>query len=312
MINQFLKSKLFYILFCFVLFSIPFVTEAVTLYLEPSQGEYQPGDTFGVEIKIDTKEECINAIEANLSFSQILKTVDFSQGQSIITLWVNAPEINQEKGLISFVGGIPGGYCGRIPGDPEASNLLGKIIFKIPSMMVGELKENLAELKFLDTSQVFLNDGLGTRADLSTQGATLEIVSKRSEPLEEDWYEEIKKDTISPEPLEIEVNKTPEIFEGKYFITFFTIDKQTGLDFYEVKEEKEDWKESTSPYLLKDQNLKSIIKVRAVDKAGNERIAEYVPEVKIKTTLYLTIIIILIGLGIILWLFRRLKMKSVK
>jgi hypothetical protein len=284
---------------------------AAILYLEPSSREYQPGDVFSVEVKIDTEEECINAIEANLSFSQnILKATDFSQGQSIITLWVKPPEINQEAGLISLSGGIPGGYCGRIPGDPEATNSLGKIIFRIPGMIVGGLPEDLAKVEILDTSQVFLNDGLGTPAKLTTRGAAFKIVPVRAEPLEEDWYQEIKKDTTLPELFEIEIHKDPLIFEGKYFIIFSTTDKQTGIDYYEVKEGKGDWKKAGSPYLLEDQSLNSIIKIKAVDKAGNERIAEYTPPKK--PFPYWIIILVLIGAGIIWWIIRKKKIESRK
>jgi hypothetical protein len=291
------------ILFCLL---IPLGVKGAILYLEPSSGEYQPGDTFLVEVKIDTEEECINTVEANLSFSQdILKAVDFSQGDSILTLWVKSPEINQEKGEISFSGGIPGGYCGRIPGDPGASNLLGKIVFRIPGMMVRELGENIAEIKFLDTSQILLNDGLGTKAKLTSQEASFEILSKL-EPSKDEWKEELGKDDIPPELFEIEINQTPTIFEGKYFITFSTTDKQTGIDYYEVKEGDRDWQEVESPYLLEDQDLKSIIKVKAVDKSGNERIAEYLPEIP-KNPLYWIIIPILVGVGIIWWIIRKLR-----
>jgi len=288
----------------------PLFVYGAVLYLEPAEGKYQPGDTFVVEIKIDTEGECINTVETNLNFSQILKVVDFSQGKSIITLWVKSPEINQELGLISFSGGIPGGYCGRIPGDPEATDLLGKIIFRLPGMIVGELRDILAEVKFLDTSQVLLNDGFGTPAKLTTQGATFKIVSQRLEALEEDWYQEIKKDATPPELFEIEIHQDPAIFEGKYFITFLTADKQTGLDHFEVKEGERDWKRAESPYLLEDQDLQSIIKVKAVDKAGNERIVKYIPEIPEipkKPFPYWLIILVLIGAGIIWWITQRYK-----
>ena len=291
------KNIFILLIVSFILF--PVTTLAAKLYLEPAEGEYQPGDVFIVDIKIDTKGECINTIEANLSFSQdILKADNFSQGQSIITIWVESPEISQESGLISFSGGIPGGYCGRIPGDPGPSDLLGKIIFRIPGMTVGDPKENSAEIKFLNTSQVLLNDGLGTKAKLTTQGAVFEIIEKIESPRDE-WQEEIKKDTILPEPFQIEVRQEPSIFEGKYFIIFQTLDKQTGIDYYKVKEGEKDWKQIEGPYLLEDQALQSIIRVKAVDKAGNERIAEYLPpEIKKPFPWW---IVILITFGIIIW-----------
>ncbi len=306
-----------WLVFCLVLVSclLPLGAGAVSLYLEPPEGQYQPGDTFSVEIKVDTEGECINAVEASLSFSQILNAADFSRGKSIITLWIQPPKINQEKGEISFSGGIPGGYCGRVSGDPGASNLLGKIIFKIPGMIVRESEESFLEVKFLDTSQVLLNDGLGTVAGLTTQGAIFKIVPQRTEPLKKGWLEEIKQDVFSPEPFQIKIQQEPTAFEGKYFIIFVTTDKQTGLDHYEVKETRNrhetehettlNWKVAESPYLLKDQGLKSIIKVKAVDKAGNERTAEYIPEILKKPFPYWIILLILGGVGVVWRLIRK-------
>ncbi len=289
----------------FLLF--PVSTLAVKLYLEPAEGEYQASDVFVVDIKIDTEGECINTIEAEISFSQdILKAIDFNKGNSILILWVKEPnfsvvscdEPGDSCGLLSFSGGIPGGYCGRIPGDPGPSDSLGKMIFRVHRMIVEEPGKNLAEIKFLTTSQVLLNDGLGTKAKLDTRGAVFEIIEKLESPKDE-WQEEIKKDNILPEPFEIEICQESAIFEGKYFVTFFTVDKQTGVDYYEIKEGKKDWKKIESPYLLEYQTLQSIIKVKAVDKAGNERIAEYLPsEIKKPFPYWL---IILITFGIIIW-----------
>ena len=309
---------------CCLLF--PPLVEAATLYLEPATGQFQPGETFIVDIRIDTEGECINAVEANLSFSSdILKATDFSRGESILNLWVRNPEINQEQGLISFSGGIPGGFCGRLPGDPGPSNLLGKIIFQVPGLIVRETTpngtpkerlydptgqaQNYAKIDFLDSSQALLNDGLGTPAKLSSKGATIKIteVGPLETPKKDEWQTELKEDNIPPEPFEIEIHQEPTIFEGKYFIIFSTTDKQTGIDYYQVKEGKRDWKKVESPYLLEDQNLKSTIKVKAVDKAGNEGIAEYIPSKK--PFPWRTIILIVAGTGIIWWIIKKFKIK---
>ena len=87
-----------------------------------------------------------------------------------------------------------------------------------------------------------------------------------------EWLKELTKDTIPPETFPIEIHQTPIIFDGKYFITFSTTDKQTGVDHYEVKEGKKDWKIVQSPYILANQKLTDETQVKAVDKAGNERI----------------------------------------
>ena len=292
----------------FFLSIVPSVGYAAILYLEPSVGDYQPGDTFMVNTRIDPKGECVNTIQANLEFSKdSLEVKDVSNGNSIISFWVKEPEFSNEKGTISFAGGIPGGYCGPLLGDPGESNLLGKIIFKVKDS--GE--QFSATLKFLNSSQVLLNDGMGTPAKLSSRGAVFNIKEVRPpgevEPQKDEWQEELEKDKIPPEPFEIKINQEPAAFDGKYFIIFSTTDKQSGIDYYEVKEGGKDWKEADSPYLLEDQSLKSIIKVKAVDKARNERIAEYAP---LKPLSYWIIAPILIGAWIIWRTIKNLKRKA--
>lgn len=304
MCNKFLQISiilLFYIL-------VPLKAGAVILYLEPAQGEFQIGDTFIIEVKIDTEEECINAVEANLNYNRdILQAVNFSYGSSIITLWVKPPEINQESGRISFSGGIPGGYCGGILGDSGLTHILGKIAFQASNK--GETKVN-----FLDSSQVLLNDGSGTPAKLTFKKAIFNVLPEKLEVPKNEWQEEIGKDNISPEPFKIEIHQNPAIFEGKYFIVFLTTDKQTGIDYYKIKEGRKEWKTAQSPYLLENQKLTSEIKVKAVDKAGNERVTVIEARYPLKwyeQPLVWIIIILGIVIGYILWKIKRRKLFSI-
>ena len=289
---------------CFVsvLCLLPWAVGAAVLYLEPAQGEYQLGDTFSVQVIIDTEKDCINTVKGEIDFSKdILETVNFTTGNSILTIWLEKPKINQNLGKISFVGGIPSGYCGPLPGEPGELDLLLKIFFKTK-------KEGMANLRLSEESQVLLNDGFGTPAKLTLKAASYEV-EPRKDRAKDEWQEELEKDDIPPESFEIEINQTPEIFEGKYFIIFSTTDKQTGIDYYEVKEGKKDWKRVESPYLLEDQSLQSIIKVKAIDKAGNERMAEYLPPKK--PFPYWLIVATIVGLFIIGWVIYKITRKRV-
>ncbi|GAI25310.1 unnamed protein product, partial [marine sediment metagenome] len=75
----------------------------------------------------------------------------------------------------------------------------------------------------------------------------------------ENWSEKITYramiDTTPPEASQLKIGKDPSIFEGKYFLSFVAQDKMSGVDYYEVKEGKRDWKRVESPYLLEDQSL---------------------------------------------------------
>ncbi len=284
-------------LFFFVLFSaLPLIGQAAELYLEPAQGEYHQDDTFIAEVRLNTEGEYINVAKVDLTFPQdILEVKDFSKGNSILTLWVEEPSFSNQSGRVSFAGGIPAGYQGW-------DGLLGRTIFRVKQQGTGDKK---VKIEFLVSSQVLLNDGLGTPAELKTKGAIFSILPERLEiPPEDKWQEEIEKDNIPPESFKIEVSQDPSVFEGKYFLSFSTTDKQTGVDYYEIKEGERDWKKGESPYLLEDQRLRSIIKVRAVDMAGNERIETIEPP---KKPFPYWLILIIIGLVIIIWIIRKLK-----
>lgn len=292
------------IFFSAILIFIPAFANGAMLYFKPDKGKFYQDEIFSLQVMIDTEKECINTVKGEIEFNKdMLEVVNFTTGNSILTLWLQYPEIDQNSGKISLIGGIPGGYCGPLPGDPGELNLLLKIFLKAK-------RYGIANLRFSEELQVLLNDGLGTPAKLTTKEASFEILSEKTETPRQEWQEELEKDDIPPEPFEIEIHQDPSIFEGKYFIAFFTADKQTGIDCYEVKEGKRDWKEAHSPYLLEDQNLKSIIKVKAVDKAGNERIAEYMPPKK--PFPYRLISIILFAVGVIWWIIRKQKIEARK
>ena len=287
-----IQNLLIVLIISFIL--LPTVVFGATLYLEPEGGQYYLEDVFVMEIKIDTEGQEINTVKADLTFSQeLLEIKDFSKGNSILTLWPEEPSFSNQTGKIYFLGGIPGGYSGK-------DGFLGKIIFKAN-------KEGEATVQIEEDSQVLLNDGLGTLAKLTTRGAIFRVLAEKREVPEDEWKKVLKKDKIPPDPFEIKIGKEATVFEGKYFIAFSTIDKQTGIDYYEVKEGKRVWEKAESPHLLEDQSLRSKISVKAVDKAGNERISEYFPPKK--PFPYWIIVLILVGIGVIWVILKRIRKR---
>ncbi len=250
----------------------PFFASAASLYLDPSVGTYGPGDTFGVNVRLNTDAaDCINAAQVDITYpAATLRAVDFSRGSSIFSLWITDPQINTDAGTVDFEGGVPGGYCGRIPGDPAISNVLGEIIFSV----VGS-STKAAEIRISPGSVLYKNDGLGTKVVPTLTDATISIAPTpqlSSNP----WLSEVSADTIPPQPFTVQVESTRGVFDGKYYVVFSTVDNQSGLDHYEIFENGA-WNRVTSPHVLADQSLKSPIEVRAIDKAGNIRLGTYTP-----------------------------------
>ncbi len=245
----------------------PLTVFAANISLDPDRGVYGKGDTFIVSVRLHTDAECVNAAQVTLEYpTSELRAVDFSRGGSIVSLWVEEPKIDTANGTVTFAGGIPGGYCGRIQGDPAQSNVLGKVVFT--AIAAGDAKVTVSP-----DSLVYLNDGRGTEALLTVQNARFSIAATATQQ-ENPWLSEVKEDTIPPDPFAVQAESTRGVFGGKYYLVFSTLDKQSGLDHFEIFENGV-WRTIESPYVLSDQFLQSDIKIKAIDKAGNERIGEY-------------------------------------
>lgn len=298
-----LCSRRLVFLWCFasifaVLSVLPLWAKAANLYLDSSNKTVSLNDVFAVEARINLGQEPgINAVDTYLNYpADLLQVVDISYGNSILNIIAQPPVIDTQAGIIHFGGGITNGYTGKIPGDPGLSNLLVKIIFKVIKTPIAP---EPIQITLDPKSMVFLNDGLGTPVQLTFNNLILTTVELSNNPNGNEWQLTLSQDKIPPETFSIGISRNPLIYDNKYFITFNTTDKQTGVDYYQVKEGDGDWIKTNSPYLLKNQNLRSTILVKAVDKAGNEKVVRYIPP-KIKiTSIALVIILMLVILSLI-------------
>ncbi len=309
--------------------------EAATLYLSPSTVELNRGDSVKLSLRLDVdKDECVNAIDGVIAYGENIEPTDISRGASIMSMWVEEPIINRETRTITFAGGIPNGYCGRIVGDPRLTNNIVDLIFQSPGFVVGNKQgtsSDIARVEVAEETQVYLNDGFGTRTNVNRYGAEIALSAKAGSDISNPWNDIVVNDGQPPEEFSISLERTENAFSNRYFITFNTTDKQSGLDHYEVIEEPltdfwsfrwgatdAPWVETRSPYILKDQSLNSTVRVRAVDKAGNEYIASLVPdESKRRLTTETLIVLValgtalgLIALGGLLWYILRRRNRA--
>jgi len=271
-------------------------------------------------VRINTDPgECINVIDAVITYDPAVQPVDISRGQSILPLWVEEPTINVAENKITFAGGIPNGYCGRVIGDPRLTNEVLKIVFQVPGLRIGYGDTNpTSTISFAPETRVLLNDGRGTPATLTTTTAVIGTTRTPGSTLRNEWSVLVSADKATPEEFSVELVQDEQIFSGKYYIIFNTTDKQTGIAYYEIIEEpfseasffawgssEAPWLRAKSPYVLKDQSLNSTIRVKAVDKSGNEYIATLIPEESQRATTTETIILfsVLAVSGVLLLLF---------
>ena len=294
--------KKFLFLLIIILIGIKFGNTSV---IEPriETKEVKKGEFIVVPIYLDTQFEEINAVEVYVNFSDNLVFRDYLDGKSIITHWIEKPHLQYSdvrRPHIGFSGIVVGGISGK------NLNLI-KLVF--------EAKENgIAKIEIDERSKVLLNDGLGTKTKLIALSQDFNILDIKGKP-------EIKiKDNFPPEPFKIYLARNKEIFNGKYYITFETKDKQSGIAYYEVSEKpinfiflaKPDiknlsFKKEESPYVLEDQSLRSYVVVKAVDKAGNERVEILYPQRVLifdDVLIFAFCLVILVGLMIFIIKFR--------
>lgn len=304
----------FFCLLCVISFAQP--ATAALLYVDPPQQEMNRGDAVLYQVRVDTDEandECINAVSGVLQFAGPIEPIDISDGSSIISLWVEQPTIVADKKQVTFTGGIPNGYCGRVEGDPNLTNVLFEVVVRADPVEVRE--SEVATIALTEETAVTQNDPYGTAASVSVLPSTITVLPTFGEFVSDPWTEEVSDDVLPPQEFSIILEQDASTFGGQYYIAFNTTDKQTGIAYYEVIEEPlaesrlflwgradAPWVQARSPYPLADQSLNSVVRVKAVDKAGNEYIATLIPDESLRTDVEYSVLYYLLGGSLLLLL----------
>ncbi|MDO8558763.1 MAG: cohesin domain-containing protein [bacterium] len=175
------------LLFTIIILFFPLLSRAAILYTLPQSQEIWQGDSFVVEIWLDTEGEIINTIEGSLVFPQDkLEALKTSEGGSVLSLWPKPPSSSNENGLIDFAGGIPNGFSGNAK--------LFSATFRVNSSID---QRNSASLNFKKNSRVFLNDGEGSPVllnfgegdyQLVRKPENLPIITSSSHSNQDKWY----------------------------------------------------------------------------------------------------------------------------
>ena len=143
-----MKKLILPIIFLFFLITFPLQVEGASLLLSPGSESFSVGDSFSVELRIDTAGDSINTAQATIYFPvDVVKVLSVSKENSIFSLWPETPTFSNLTGEISFIGGLPHpGFSGE-----------GKAItinFKLEKE--GEMLLSFGE------SKILADDGKGT------------------------------------------------------------------------------------------------------------------------------------------------------
>ena len=160
---------------CFaLLFSVslalPVRAQRASLYLSPSTGTYTVGNTFLIQVKVNSGGVAINAADGVLVFdTDKLEVVKISKDNSIFSLWVQEPIFSNSLGTINFAGGKPS------PGFTGAAGTIINITFKAKT-------SGTANLTFASGS-VLADDGKGTNILASMGSGVYTLTTREITPI---------------------------------------------------------------------------------------------------------------------------------
>lgn len=292
---KFYSPVLFFILGVWTV--TPFVAWAASpqIVLTADQSEVSVGQPFVVEIALFPDGESINAVAGEIILPESLDLKRIKDGRSIINFWIERPAARDRK--IIFSGIIPGGFTGR-----------NGLVFSL------ELEANIPGTATLRVREpkILRNDGAGSEAAVEILPISITVIDRIGSAAETRSPSII--DDVEPESFRPLLSQDPSLFNGDWFLVFLTQDKQSGVDYYEVREEIDGdvWLKTESPYRLRDQSLQSNIYVRAIDRAGNIRLETVILRSRYFAWIYGVILTIasVFVIWLIVFIVRKLRRRS--
>lgn len=284
--------KKYFITICTLFVLAPQLVFASRIYFQPQEEIAGTSGDFVVAVLMDATQS-VNAIEGVLNLPQGVTVKSVSTGNSIISMFVQTPTVTNDT--VSFSGIIPGGYQGE-----------GGTLFTVTLLPTGGER---MQLSFAQKPTVYLAQTPGVKDVVSTENVTVAIAEgKRNMPVN-------PPDFDMPEPIVYSVASSADVYDGKLFLSFVAQDKGSGVDRYEIAEtyfphKKLNWKEVQSPYVLTDQKQSSYVYVRAIDEAGNVRVAVVDPRTSPSWWVYVLqweVLVIILALLLAVAVYNRRK-----
>lgn len=296
--KHFFNKLILLILFLFI---FPAVSNAQALLISTTKSNYEADDSILVTVSVNTGGQPINTIGGEVDFSPLAVQIgDIRYGNSIVSLWVEKPTVNSGAGVIKFTGGIPGGFNGNgtiftFVAKPRVS---GSAVFSLKDVHVllnNGTGEELAGVKTAPITLMIVPDSApkkpvikidvnttnsdssgnvnGTVSATTTTTTTTTVATEEIKPV-------IPPDVIAPETFVPMVGHHPSINDDYYFVSFFAVDKDSGIAKYEIREIPiplsffgdtfaTSWIEARSPQVLSYQKWGAAVQIKAYDQAGN-------------------------------------------
>lgn len=199
-----------------------------------------------VSVKLQS-DEPVNAWSGSVMLPESIQTWNIITADTITAIWQQRPTL--ENNQIVFTGGKPNGFKGD------------GILFQF---VVGR---GDWFINFSPETTAYLNDGLGTKAELTLESLNYQLAS--------DVPIKVRVDKEPPQPFSPVIYKDKDFFDGQPVIVFSARDFESGISHYEVRETTKkgvgNWQIAESPYLINPDIRR--IEIKAVDAFDNERIS---------------------------------------
>lgn len=97
----------------FVLAS-PLVASAASYGLAADKETFVIGDTFNVDVKLESADVGINAVQATITYPKdIVEVTGLNKANSAFDFWIQGPDYSNDSGQVSFIGGSQSGISGK-------------------------------------------------------------------------------------------------------------------------------------------------------------------------------------------------------
>lgn len=236
---------------------------AAEITLEPQERVVGTDEPFAIAVNLSSAD-FVNALSLTIRFPRGIDPVEVSDGNSIISIWLDEPHFDEVTRTLSLSGLMPGGFSGE-----------GARILTIYAQAHQEGRFEIALDK--TNTEIYRNTPNAETVRITADSLILEVRKGKRNIMNKPI------DTLPPEPFVPEVVATPDE-RALWTVVFAVQDKVSGVARYEIRERHAifPWllrvsRDVKSPYELRDQTLSSRIEIRAYDAEGNIRISTVAP-----------------------------------
>lgn len=118
------------------------------------------GEEVVINVGVDTQGARLNLFNLTLPLPDEVEFVDFDNTNSIVSVWVREPVFDAQARKVSLIGGVPGGALGRVV---------------LTTVKLRPQVPGIYQFSVAPEAEAYLNDGLGTKAEVSVAPWTLEV-----------------------------------------------------------------------------------------------------------------------------------------